>query len=92
VETIVLGSDAAAASLGSYFQHVGPAGAEVRDAQGRLIGYLFPPHMPAADRAFREGWEFGRSHGIDASRPKGKTTQELLTKLNEIPLSPNPTR
>jgi hypothetical protein len=48
METIVLGTDAVATSLGSYFQQVGPAGAEVRDAQGRLIGYLFPPHMPSA--------------------------------------------
>ncbi len=51
---------------------------------------LVPPQMPVAERAFREGWEFGSFKGVGGKRPKGKTTQELLAKLNETPLPPDP--
>jgi hypothetical protein len=90
METIVLGSDSTAVSISALLQQVGPAGAEVRDSEGRLVGYLFPPHLAAAETAFKEGWTFGSAQRTSGERPKGKTTQQLLAKLNEIPLPSKP--
>lgn len=88
METIVIGTDPTTSSINSIMAKVGPTGAEVRNDQGQLIAYVYPPN--ALTTYAGPEFEFGGNLKDTMSRRGGKTTQELLEKLNSIPLPADP--
>lgn len=88
METIVLGTPDAEISIGALAQRLGPKGAEVRDAQGRVIAIVMPQSKIKWPESFGKEVVMGRDPRLAKEGGRGITTQQLFEKLNAIPLPP----
>lgn len=89
MQTIVLDTAQANSAVGNFIQQVGAGGAEVRNADGRIIAYLLPPENIEAylyAEAHREADVHKDRIRAASARRGGKTTEQMLALLNALPL------
>ena len=91
METIVLGTPEAEISIGALAARLGPAGAEVRDAKGRVVAYFLPQTQGELKwpESFPRELVLGGDPRTRSKGCRGITTQQMLEKLQAIPLPPN---